>query len=89
MTGGSLPPFLLMRNLGTAAAAATAAIMLGNLLSVPMLRPLGLKLLALIICIALTAAAFAFVGHRFNPTLAWLAAGLTLALSLTLLGVVT
>ena len=78
-----------MRNLGTAAAAATAALILGNLLSIPLLRPLGLRLLALIVCIALTATAFGYVGHRFNPTLAWLAAGLTLALSLTLLGVLT
>ena len=78
-----------MQNLGTAAAATTAALMLGNLLSIPLLRPLGLKLLALMICIALTAAAFGYVGHRFNPTLAWLAGSLTLALSLTLLGVIT
>lgn len=78
-----------MRNLGTATAAATAALMLGNLLSIPALRPLGLKLFALVICIGLTSAAFGYVGHRFNETLAWLAAGLTLALSLTLLGVLT
>ena len=78
-----------MRNLGTAAAAATAALLLGNLLSIPMLRPLGLKLLLLLFCIALTVTAFGYMGHRFNPTLAWLAAGLTLALSLTLLGVLT
>ena len=87
--GRVIPAFFTMRNLGTAAAAATAALLLGNLLSIPLLRPLGLKLLLLLVCVALTAAAFGYVGHRFNPTLAWIAAGLTLALSLTLLGVLT
>jgi hypothetical protein len=78
-----------MRNLGTAAAATTAALMLGNLLSIPLLRPLGLRLLALMVCVGLTATVFGYVGHRFNPTMAWLAASLTLALTLTLLGVLT
>lgn len=76
-----------MQNLGTAAAAMTAAILLGNMLSVPILRPIALKVLGLALAIGLIAAAFFYFSQRYSPTTGWLAAIATLALSLVVLGV--
>lgn len=75
-----------MQNLGTAAAAMTAAIMIGNMLSVPILRPIALRILAFGIAVGLTAAAFFYFSQSFNPTIGWCAAVVTLVVTLAIVG---
>lgn len=78
-----------MKNLGTIAAALTAAILIGNMASMPVLRPLAFRLLGLIFAIGLVLGVFLYCSRAYNPFVGWLAAALTLVLSLSVLGVMT
>ena len=77
-----------MKNLGTAGASITAAILIGNASTVPMLRPFTLKAAGLLLGVGMVALVFLYVSKRFNPLLGWIAAIGSLLVLFILLGAV-
>lgn len=68
-------------------AAMTAAILIGNLLGNEATRPLGLKLLSLVIACAAAWGVFVYLQNKYYGAIAWTGAALTLAILLIGLGV--
>lgn len=77
-----------MQNLGTVGAIASALLLLGNMLTTPMLMPLGWRIIGLLTAGVLSLIAFLYCGHRYSPTVGWIASGAVFSICLLLLGMI-
>lgn len=77
-----------MQNLGTVGAAAAAVLLIGNMLSTPLLMPLGWKIVGLLLAGLLTFGVFYYCGQRYSPAAGWLASSVVFTFCLLLLGTI-